>query len=435
VTEAPSRSAAVKPSEFTLSPAQARRIALAAQGFGAARGTRKPGTATPSVRQIRSVIDRMGVLQLDSVNVLCRSHYLPVYSRIGPYSRSQLDGLAAHTTRSTNRAYIEYWAHEASLIPLTTFPLLKWRMDRANTDAWAGVRRLAAERPGLLDDVRELVAAQGPIRSNQTGIERAPRRPGAMWNWHDGKIALEYLFYAGEIGAARRINFERHYDLIERIVPPELLAEAHTIEVADAQRALLRIAARAYGVATEPDLGDYFRLPRAESKARVAELVDAGELVPVTVHGWSAPAYLWPDARRPRALPARALLSPFDPLVWYRDRALRLFDFHYRIEIYTPAPKRRYGYYVLPFLLGDRIVARVDLKADRVAGRLLVRSAWQEPDIDVALVIAELAAELRQLADWLGLPEDIGEAASGDLAPALSSELASATQRGPAGDS
>ncbi len=228
--------------------------------------------------------------------------------------------------------------------------------------------RVARDAPELVERVERLVAERGPIRSGDTEVARPPREPGQMWNWSDGKIALEYLFWAGRVTAARRVNFERLYDLPERVLPVEVLA-APTPSPADAQRELVRIAARALGVATEPDLGDYFRLPRTESKQRVAELVDAGELVRVSVAGWRAPAYLWPAARRPRRITARALLSPFDSLVWFRDRTERLFDFRYRIEIYTPAAQRVHGYYVLPFLLGERLVARVDLKSDRQARR------------------------------------------------------------------
>ena len=363
----------------------------------------------------------MGLLQIDSVNVLSRSHYLPVFSRLGPYPRQVLDRLTAHTAGRIQREYVEYWAHEASLIPLATHPLLRWRMERAADEAWGGVRRLARERPGLIEEVRQLVADSGPIRSNQTGIARAPRKAGEMWNWHDGKIALEYLFWSGQIGASRRVNFERQYDLIERVLPPHIHQQP-TPDRADAQRELVRIAARAYGVATEPDLGDYFRLPRAESKARVAELVEDGQLLPVTVAGWAAPAYLHREARRPRLVAARALLSPFDPLVWFRDRALRLFGFHYRIEIYTPAEQRRHGYYVLPFLLGDTLVARVDLKADRQQGALLVQAAWLEPGQDARLVAENLALELSRMARWLEL-EDVRCMDRGDLAVDLAAAL------------
>jgi uncharacterized protein YcaQ len=400
----------------TLTARAARRIALAAQGFGQPRPT---GLVT--ARHIRRTVDQMGILQLDSVNVLSRSHYLPVFARLGPYPRDVLDRLTGHTAGKLQREYVEYWAHEASLIPLATHPLLRWRMAKASQDAWGSVRRLAAEQPQLIDEVRALVARDGPIRSNETGVERAPKLPGAMWNWHDGKVALEYLFYAGEVGAARRVNFERYYDLIERVLPRAILDQP-TPTPADAQRELVRIAARAYGIATEPDLGDYFRLPRAESKLRVAELVEQGELIPTAVRGWTAPAYLWATARRPRVLPARALLSPFDPLIWFRDRALRLFGFHYRIEIYTPAAQRKHGYYVLPFLLGEDLVARVDLKADRQRGVLLVQSAWLEPGFDGALVASNLASSLLELAHWLELT-DVVVMPRGDLSGDLKRSL------------
>jgi uncharacterized protein YcaQ len=238
-----------------------------------------------------------------------------------------------------------------------------------------------------------------------------------MWNWHQGKVALEHLFFTGQVAAARRINFERRYDTAERVIPAEI-RERPTPTRADAQRELVRVAARALGVATEPDLGDYFRLPRRDSKARVAELADAGELIPVTVEGWNAPGYLWPDARRPRKIDARALLSPFDSLIWFRQRTERLFGFRYRIEIYTPAAKRIHGYYVLPFLLGERLVARVDLKSDRARGALLVQGAFAEPGVDTDQVAGALADELRLVAGWLGL-DDVVVARRGDLATAL----------------
>ncbi len=395
-----------------LSAAAARRIALAAQGFGRPRPATPPGT-----RQIRELVTRLGVLQLDSVNVFSRAHYMPVFSRLGPYDRSLLDRIAGHDTPRPTRRLVEYWAHEASLIPVESHPLFRWRMAGVDAEAWGSIRRVIRERPELVADTMDLVAEQGPIRASATGIPRPEPRAGHMWNWHDGKIALEYLFFTGQVVSAGRVNFERLYDLPERVLPAEVLAEP-TPDPAEAQRRLVRIAAAALGVATEPDLGDYFRLPRADSKARVAELTAAGELIEVEVAGWGAPAYLWPSARRPRRIETRAILSPFDSLVWFRRRAERLFGFRYRIEIYVPAPKRVHGYYVLPFLLGDRLVGRVDLKSDRQNGSLLVQSAFAEEGVDMAHVAAELAAELRLTAAWLGL-SDVVVRRRGDLAPAL----------------
>ncbi len=395
-----------------LSLAAARRIALAAQGFDRPRPARPP-----SLNQIARLVERLGVLQLDSVNVFLRAHYMPVFSRLGPYDRTRLDRIAAHADGAIDRRLIEYWAHEASLIPLELHPLLRWRMADVDTEAWGSISRVAREHPEVVAETLALVAEQGPIRARDTGAVRGPPRPGHMWNWHQGKVALEHLFYTGRVAAARRINFERYYDTVERVIPAEI-RERPTPTRADAQRELVRVAARALGVAAEPDLGDYFRLPRRDSKARVAELVEAGELVPIAVEGWNTPAYLWPDARRPRKLNARALLSPFDSLIWFRQRTERLFGFHYRIEIYTPAPKRVYGYYVLPFLLGESLVARVDLKSDRARGALLVQGAFAEPGVDAEQVAGELAAELREVAAWLGF-DGVIVARNGDLAGAL----------------
>ncbi len=396
-----------------LSAAVARRIALAAQGFG----RRRPANP-PSAKQIRELVGRLSVLQLDSVNVFARAHYMPVFSRLGPYDRDVLDRLAGHTRGRINRRLVEYWAHEAALIPIERHPLFRWRMASAHEDAWGRMARMAAEQPQLIEETLQLVAREGPIRASATGIPRPAPTPGQMWNWHEGKVALEYLFWSGRLMAARRINFERLYDIPERVLPPEILA-APTPSREDAQRELTRIAAAALGIAAEPDLGDYFRLPRADSKARVAELVAAGELTPVRVRGWAAPAYLWPAARRPRRIEARALLSPFDPLIWFRPRAERLFQFRYRIEIYTPAEKRIHGYYVLPFLLGDELVARVDLKSDRQRGVLLVQGAFAESGVATAHVAAELAHELGQVAAWLHLERGVEIRPNGDLAPAL----------------
>ncbi|MDP9092765.1 MAG: winged helix DNA-binding domain-containing protein [Actinomycetota bacterium] len=399
-----------------LSGAQARRIALAAQGFADPRPSGRV-----DARHIRRVLRQIAILQIDSVNVFARTHYMPLFSRLGPYSRDALDRLTAHTSGPVRRELFEYWAHEASIIPVELQPLLRWRMARAHADAWGGMRRIARDNPKLLQDITRLVAEHGPVRANETGVRPPTRKPGQMWNWHDGKIALEYLFWSGQITAARRVNFERYYDIPQRVLPASVLA-LPTPSVEAAQRQLVRIAARAYGVATEADLGDYFRLPRAESKARVAELSSAGELDVVAVEGWNQPAYLWPGARRPRRITARALLSPFDSLIWFRERAERLFGFRYRIEIYTPSIKRQYGYYVLPFLLGDALVARVDLKSDRKAGVLRVQAAYLEQGADPHYVAAELAAELATTARWLGLGS-IVVMPRGDLAPELATAV------------
>lgn len=394
-------------SQVVLSAASARRIALAAQGFAD-----RPPAGRVDVRHVRRVLDRVGLLQIDSVNVLCRSHYLPVFARLGDYPRDLLDRLSWGGRR---REMFEYWAHEASLLPLRLHPYLRWRMARAATSAWGSMTRIARDRPGFVEDVYALVAERGPIGASAVAVER--RRPGGMWNWHDGKIALEWLFYCGRVSTAGRRNFERRYDLTERVIPAEVLARP-TPEHGDAVRELVRVAARGYGVATEPDLRDYFRLGPAESRQAVADLVDAGELEPVTVPGWRHTGYLYRGARVPRRVRGRALLSPFDSLIWHRPRAERMFGFRYRLEIYTPAAQRVYGYYVLPFLLGERLVARVDLKADRQAGTLRVRAAHGEDGADPAEVAPELAAELAAMAGWLGL-SDVRVDDRGGLAPWL----------------
>ena len=391
----------------------ARRIALAAQGFSSGP---RPAGREPGLAAVTAAVRRLGLLQLDSVNVFCRAHYMPLFSRLGPYDSRLLDRIAAHGTGRIDRRLVEYWAHEASLIPLEYHRLFRWRMDERDR-IWAGMRRVLAERQDLVAQTLELVRAQGPVRARDTGQVRKNPVAGEMWNWHEGKVALEALFFTGAIGAWRRINFERHYDLIERIMPTDLLAEP-TPPREEAHRELTRLAARALGIATVADLADYWRISPRDVAPRVAELVAAGELVPVNVAGWDSAAYLWHEARRPRRLPARALLSPFDSLVFFRPRTERLFGFHYRIEIYTPEPKRVYGYYVLPFLLDEQLVARVDLKSDRQAGVLRVQGAFPEEGVDRTHVARELAAELELCAGWLGLGA-VSVADRGDLAPIL----------------
>ena len=394
-----------------LPAALARRIALAAQGFADPRPT-----GPVDGRQLRRLTSRLAVLQIDSVNVLSRAHYLPAFSRLGPYPREALDALAGRRTE-----LFEYWAHEASLLPVRLHPHLRWRMAAAEEHAWGSMVRIQRERPGYVSEVLERVRQAGPLKASDLAEPR-PDRPGSMWNWHAGKVALEWLFYTGVITTrGRTAGFERVYDLTERVLPAAVL-EVSTPDPADAVRELVRTASRALGVATERDLRDYFRLRPQAARAAMAELADAGELLPVEVVGWGAPAWLHPEARRPRWVRARALLSPFDSLVWERPRVERLFGFRYRLEIYTPAAQRVHGYYVLPFLLGDRLVARVDLKADRQAGVLRVQAAFAEDGVDRAEVAAALAGELALMAGWMQLDAVVvGE--RGDLAAELAAAV------------
>jgi hypothetical protein len=370
----------------------------------------------PDIRALRRVLGRVGLLQIDSVNVLVRSHYLPLYSRLGAYPPALLERAAYRAPREL----FEYWGHEASLLPVATQPLLRWRMARADSDAWDRMRRIQAEKPGFVDEVRALVAARGPVGAGEIAEPRAARA-GPWWDWDDTKTALEWLFYRGEISTASRRGFERLYDLTSRVLPPSVLA-APTPDPADAQRGLVRIAARALGVATERDLRDYFRLSVADARAAVAALVEEGGLVPVRVEGWRQAAYLDPEARLPRRVDAAALLSPFDSLIWERSRTERLWDFRYRLEIYTPSHKRVHGYYVLPFLLGERLVARVDLKADRGAGVLRVPAVHLEDGHAAEPVAAALGPALHRLAAWLGL-DGVAPPVGGDLVTPLSRAL------------
>lgn len=394
----------------------ARRIALAAQGFADPRPAGVPGR-----RHLARVLSRTGLLQIDSVSAVVRAHYMPLYSRLGPYPRSLLDEAADGRRRSL----FEYWAHEASLLPLDTWPLLRWRMERAarGEGIYGGLAAFGRERAAYVEEVHRMVVERGPIAASALEGQKGN---GGWWGWSDAKHAFEWLFWAGRITTAYRRGFERVYDLPERVLPKSVL-DRPTPSPAEAHRELLRIAARAHGVATAACLRDYFRLSAADMKGRIEELVEEGELLPVRIEGWDKPAWLHKNARFPRRIDACALLAPFDPLVFERARTERLFGFRYRIEIYTPAEKRQYGYYVLPFLLGDRLVARVDLKADRPAGLLRVHAAYAEPCAPAATA-ATLLEELDRMRHWLEL-DRIEITPAGDLGPVLADMMALTERR------
>jgi hypothetical protein len=397
----------------SLSVAQARRITLAAQGFADPR----PGGAT-DMRHLRRVLRRLHLIQMDSVNVLQRAHYMPLYSRLGPYPTALLDRAAYRRPR----LLFEFWGHEASLIDVDIQPLFRWRMARAEEYAWGGMRRIVAEQPGLVAWVLDEVRARGPLTAAEIEHDAPRSKDHWGWNWSVVKQALEWLFYSGEVSAAERTtSFARRYDLPERVLPRHVL-EAPTPSPTDSFRALVELSARTLGVAAELELRDYFRLPVAGFKQALAELVEDKVLLPVTVRGWKGPTYLHHEARLPRRVHAATLVSPFDPLIWERTRTERLFDLNYRIEIYVPAAQRLYGYYVLPFLLGDRFAARLDLKADRRTGVLQIPAAWIEPAADQEETAAALVPELHRLAGWLGL-QTVAEPQRGDLAGPLTAAL------------
>ena len=394
------------PAMRTLTIDHARRFALGAQGFADPRPTGRV-----DVRHFRRVVDRIGLVQLDSVNVFSRTHYMPFFSRLGAYDRAALDAWLWGSSEM-----FEYWGHEASLIPVQDHNLWRWRMN--GTFNWTRLETMAREHPEYLDQVLEQVRDRGPLKT--ADLHDPGQRDGtSMWGWSKGKVALEALFMGGRVTTAHRPNFTRMYDLSERVIPDEHFG-AQGLEREEAQSILLLKAARSMGVATAADLADYHRIGMPEARPLIERLYKEGELVEVEVEGWGRTAYLHPEARLPRKVEGRALLSPFDNLVWYRDRIERLWDFHYRIEIYVPEPKRVYGYYVLPFLLDGDLVARVDLKADRKNESLLVKGVFAEPGIDRARVARELRAELELTCSWLGL-KDVVVGHSGDLAEAVRS--------------
>ncbi len=406
----------------TLSAAQARRIALAAQGFTRARPT------TVSARHVHRVMDRLGVLQIDSVNVFARSHYLPLFSRLGAYEPALLDRV--FLSRTTH--YVEYLAHEATFIPVADWPLWRFRMEDFRR-RWAAEDSWASTNARTMRWVQDELRTRGPLRPVDLRAD-APRERGTWWDWDDVKLALEHLWRTGDVAISGRRGFERTYALAEHVIPQDIRSQEIPRE--DAIRELTRRAARSSGVATSSDLADYYRIrDRAAVVRSIGELVDTGELEPVQVRGWERagrplPAWRHHDAVLPRRVDAAALLTPFDPVVWFRDRALRAFDLDYRIEIYVPAEKRRFGYYSLPVLVGDRIVARVDLKADRPTSTLQVQSAWWEPQARPGDAEA-IAAELALAATWQGL-EHVSVSGWGDATAALHDALVAGSASGPA---
>lgn len=382
---------------------QARRIALGAQGLATARPQ-----GTIDVRHFRRVFRTMGLLQLDSVNVVVRSHYLPVFARLGAYDRDRLDAFTTH-----HEEVFEYWGHEASLLPVDTYPLWRHRMDGIRP--WRSIQALEDEHPGYVESVYEEIALHGPLTVSD--LSDPGRRTGPWWGYGRGKTALEWLFAKGRIAAWRDRNFIRVYDVPERVLP-ERVRLMEPPDRDEAYRRLLLLAAQHHGVGAASDLADYYRLHVPTARPLLEGLAASGTLERVEVKGWRGPAYLHPQARLPRRIEGAALLSPFDPVVWHRDRVERLFGFHYRIEIYVPQPKRVFGYYVLPFLLDGEMAGRVDLKADRKAGVLRVQAAHVEDGRDRTRVARALAAELTEMSGWLGL-DHVSVVRKGNLAGAL----------------
>jgi hypothetical protein len=390
-----------------LTIAQARRIALAAQGFTDPRPTGKV-----DIRHLRRVVDRVGVVQLDSVNVVARAHFLPFFARLGDYPMHLADRIGWGTGEM-----VEYWAHEAALIPVAHWPLFRHRMQR--NFHWPSMDRWMVDNPGVINEVLKEVTERGPLRpgdlDNHSNASRGP-----WWDWSDAKLALEALFFTGRLTVAERVNFIRYYDLPERVLPAEIVAAEVDEDAARPQ--LLKQAVRHHGIGTVADFADYYRMKNQSAAPLLAAMAIAGEIEEVEVAGWKGPVYMDPGARMPRSVSGLAVLCPFDPLIWFRPRTERLFDFHFRIEIYTPPPKRIFGYYVFPILLDGELVGRVDLKADRQAGLLRVRASFVEDGQDPTRVAAPLANEMRTMATWLGL-DDVAVEKKGNLARELGKVL------------
>ncbi|ALG84594.1 winged helix-turn-helix domain-containing protein [Gordonia phthalatica] len=405
-----------------LSVAQARRIALAAQGF-----TDRMPAGAPTRAHFTRVIGRTRLLQMDSVNILARAHYLPTFSRIGPYDDALLDRAAWRPTGRAPRLLAEYWAHEAALIPVDDWPLFGWRMAEYRDGRYRHTREVLKRNRSQAADVLAVIAERGPVIPREIeealGITRQPGEKGSWWIRGEVKHLCEAMFAAGTLSAVRSEHFHRHYDLAERVIGADRVGV--TIGRRDAHRELVARAASAHGIAIVADVADYYRLKTAEVRDVLPDLLDEGVVSAVQVDGWNEPAYLHRDARLPRRIDRSTLLSPFDPLVFFRPRTERLFDFHYRIEIYVPEHKRVHGYYVLPYLMGDEIVARVDLKADRSASVLRVVASHVEPGRDHGAVAESLARDLRRLAQWRGL-DDVEIVARGELAPTLRTACAGA---------
>lgn len=387
----------------SISLATARRIALAAQGFADPRPNGRVDR-----RHFRRVLDRMGLIQIDSVNVLVRSQELPLFSRLGPHPRTMI-----HDATRSGEVF-EYWVHEASHVDMAHYHLHRWKMNGEHK--WARYFTLKQRRPEYIEEVYRRIADEGPVASGDLS-ERVGKK-GTWWDWDDAKVALEHLFWVGRVTVTRRpADFARIYDLTERVIPADVLARPPAPE-REARKQLLELAARHHGIGTFTDLTDYHRQRNEPCKELVAELVEEGVLRQVHVEGWKQPAYLHRQARLPRRVNACTVLSPFDPVVWNRGRAHRLFGFHYRIEIYTPQPKRVYGYYVLPILWGEDVVGRVDMKSDRQGGALLVQGAFTEPGVPAGPLADDLAPVLHAMARWLGL-ERVEVGSRGDLASTL----------------